>query len=131
MRRLPTLVREAYDRRRALLSGIPDRTVRRPPPAKEVTCDWQRALTGRGTVVRLRGTGREGDKFVGGVMRHEVEALSTECGANCSRSDAVRVLASDRGLVPEPMPLGHRIPLAPPLGAIFQSIRRPLTSMSG
>ncbi len=34
-------------------------------------------------------------------------------------SDAVQVLVASRGPVPEPLPLGHRTPLIPPLGTVF------------
>jgi hypothetical protein len=58
------------------------------------------------------------------VIRPQIEALSIEFAANCSvlakiHSDAVLVLAANRGLIPEPLPLGHRMPLVPPLGTVF------------
>lgn len=58
------------------------------------------------------------------TVRSEVEGLSTELGVNVSvlakiRDDAVQVLASNGGEVAEPVPLGHRQPIIPPLGAVF------------
>jgi flavin reductase (DIM6/NTAB) family NADH-FMN oxidoreductase RutF len=58
------------------------------------------------------------------TLRGQVEALSIEYGVNCSivakiRSDAVHVLAANRRLGAGPLPLGHRAPLIPPLGAVF------------
>lgn len=58
------------------------------------------------------------------TIRTEVESLSAEFGVNCSvlakiRNDAVQVLAANGGAVTEPIPLGHRQPIIPPLGAVF------------
>ena len=58
------------------------------------------------------------------TLRGQVEALSIEYAVNCGivakiRSDAVHVLAANRGRGAEPLPLGHRTPLIPPLGAVF------------
>lgn len=57
-------------------------------------------------------------------VRSEVESLSSEFGANVSvlakiRNDAVQVLAASGGDLAEPVPLGHRQPIIPPLGAVF------------
>lgn len=58
------------------------------------------------------------------MVRSEVESFSTEFGINVSvlakiRNDAVQVLAATGGDVAEPVPLGHRQPIIPPLGAVF------------
>lgn len=58
------------------------------------------------------------------TVRAEVENLSAEFGVNVSvlakiRDDAVQVLAATGAEVAEAVPLGHRQPIIPPLGAVF------------
>ncbi len=61
-----------------------------------------------------------------GVIRSEVEDVSKEFGVNCSVLakigwDGVHVLAANRSSIPNPFPLGHRMPIIPPLGAAFMT----------
>ena len=54
------------------------------------------------------------------AIRCDVEALSAEYGVNCSvlakiGEDGVHVLAANHGPVPNPFPLGHRMPLVAPV----------------
>jgi len=61
-----------------------------------------------------------------GMIRSEVEDVSSEFGVNCSVLakigwDGVHVLAANRSSVPNPFPLGHRMPIIPPLGAAFMT----------
>ncbi len=58
------------------------------------------------------------------TIRSRIEEISARLGVNCSvlakiRGDAVQVLAANGAPVPEPIPLGHRQPIIPPLGAVF------------
>lgn len=58
------------------------------------------------------------------TVRSEVESLSTELGVNVSvlakiHDDAVQVLTANGAAVAESVPLGHRQPIIPPLGAVF------------
>ena len=64
------------------------------------------------------------------AIRPQVEVLSVELAVNCTviakiASDAVQVLVANRGPVPEPLPLGHRTPLIPPLGSVFLTAAAP------
>jgi flavin reductase (DIM6/NTAB) family NADH-FMN oxidoreductase RutF len=61
-----------------------------------------------------------------GAIRGEVEAVSSEYGLNCSVLakvgwNGVHVLAADRSRIPNPFPLGHRMPIIPPLGAALMT----------
>ncbi|MCP5328956.1 MAG: flavin reductase family protein [Sinobacteraceae bacterium] len=58
------------------------------------------------------------------TIRRQLEVLSAELAVNCSvlakiRGDAVQVLAANGAAAPEAIPLGHRQPIIPPLGAVF------------
>lgn len=58
------------------------------------------------------------------TIRAEVEDFSAESAANCSvlvkvGGDAVQVMSANRSPIAEPVPLGHRLPIIPPLGAVF------------
>ncbi|WP_410589396.1 flavin reductase [Amycolatopsis sp. lyj-23] len=64
------------------------------------------------------------------TIRSEVEDLSIAFAVDCSvlvkiGSDAVQVLTANGGRASETVPLGHRQPIIPPLGAVFMANATP------
>lgn len=65
-----------------------------------------------------------------GAIRSDVEAVSSKYGLNCSVLakvgwNGIHVLAADRSRIPNPFPLGHRMPIIPPLGAALMTHSSP------
>lgn len=61
-----------------------------------------------------------------GAIRAELDAVGAELGVNCSVLarigwGGVHVLAVNHSPIANPFPLGHRMPLTPPLGAAFMT----------
>ncbi len=64
------------------------------------------------------------------TIRSEIEELSLAFAVDCSvlvkiGSDAVQVLTANGGRASETVPLGHRQPIIPPLGAVFMAKATP------